>query len=243
MNCRRVEKLIPLYVEGDLESRLNDPIASHLEWCGRCNWLADEYKESQSWLRSSEPPEFDEAFLTDLKRDVLTGVSTTTPSFLASLLGSWTQQWNRRQVLALSAALMIIFGVLVLYLYRTRVNDGRAVQELAGQTQIEDKTNPSRPDLTAGTKSAPGASFTGRHRSLVPTTLSRSTVEPPLLSGANKASEPESPRKENEQMIPDRTFDSREMLRIEIQTGDPNIRIIWFAPRETDTSQNKPTTD
>jgi hypothetical protein len=36
---------------------------------------------------------------------------------------------------------------------------------------------------------------------------------------------------------------SREMLRIEIQTGDPSIRIIWFAPKETDLHPSKPATD
>lgn len=242
MNCRRVEKMIPLFVESDLASKASNTIASHLEWCGRCNWLADEYKESQSWLRSSEPPVFDDAFLTDLKRDVLKGVSNTRPSFLGSSFAAWTQQWNRRQVLALGAALMIIFGVLVLYVYRTRVNDGRAVRELAGQTQNEDKNNPSLPDLRTGTKQAPGASSTVRHRPHVRTTVSRPTVEPALLSGTNKSSEPESPRKEDKEVIPDATFDSREMLRIEIQTSDPNIRIIWFAPKETD-SPTKPVTD
>ncbi len=245
MNCRRVEKMIPLYVEGDLESRSSDRIASHLEWCGRCNWLADEYKESQSWLRSSEPPVFDDAFLTDLKRDVLKGVSNTRPSFLASFLGLWTQQWNRRQVLALGAALMIIFGVLVLYLYRTRVNDGGAVHELAGQTEGDDRNNPAPPELTPDTKSAPGASSSGRHRSPVRTTVARRSVEPPRLSEANKSSgteSPDKPHKEEKQMIPGDTFDSREMLRIEIQTSDPNIRIIWFAPKETD-SPTKPVTD
>lgn len=245
MNCRRVEKMIPLFVEGDLESRSSDRIASHLEWCGRCNWLADEYKESQSWLRSSEPPVFDDAFLTDLKRDVVKGVSNTRPSFLASFLGLWTQQWNRRQVLALGAALMIIFGVLVLYVYRTRVNDGSAVRELARETQGDDKNNPSPPKLTLGTKPAPGASSEGRHRSRVRSLASARTVEPPLLSGVNKSSgteNPDKPEKEDKQMIPDATFDSREMLRIEIQTSDPNIRIIWFAPKETD-SPTKPVTD
>jgi hypothetical protein len=28
--------------------------------------------------------------------------------------------------------------------------------------------------------------------------------------------------------------DMPEMLRIEIQTSDPNIRIIWFAPKEVE---------
>jgi len=34
-----------------------------------------------------------------------------------------------------------------------------------------------------------------------------------------------------------------EMLRIEIQTSDPSIRIIWFAPKETDSQQSRPVTD
>jgi hypothetical protein len=31
-----------------------------------------------------------------------------------------------------------------------------------------------------------------------------------------------------------------EMMRIEIQTGDPGIRIIWFAPKETDSKPGRP---
>ena len=69
MKCRRVEKLIPLYVERDLESGIADRISSHLDWCGRCNWLADEYRESQTWLRSSPAPEFDEAALNGFKAE------------------------------------------------------------------------------------------------------------------------------------------------------------------------------
>ncbi|HTG16018.1 MAG TPA: hypothetical protein VK747_12280, partial [Blastocatellia bacterium] len=34
--------------------------------------------------------------------------------------------------------------------------------------------------------------------------------------------------------------DSDGMLRIEIQTVDPNIRIIWFAPREIDDQRTNP---
>src|SRR5258708_31589948 len=191
MNCRRVEKLIPLYVEGDLESHSSERIASHLEWCGRCNWLADEYIQSQSWLRSSEAHEFDEAFLPSFKRDVLKSVSHTRPSPLASMLGSllgpWKQRWNRRQVFALGALLVIICGVLVLYLYQTRAHQGPDVNELAGKTQSDDQNNPSRADSPAGTQKAPGAGSSRHHRSRVHTVVSRSTVEPPFLSGVNKS--------------------------------------------------------
>ncbi len=127
MNCRRVEKLIPLYVEGDLAPGIADRLTSHLDWCGRCNWLADEYRESQGWLRTSEPPEFDEALLDNLKAGVLSRIEETSarPSLLASLV----QQWSRRQVLALSAALLIIFGALVFYIYQSL--KGRTTRRIA----------------------------------------------------------------------------------------------------------------
>lgn len=240
MNCRRVEKLIPLYVEGDLASRSSERVASHLEWCGRCNRLADEYRESQSWLRTSAEPEFDEAFLTDFKREVLSGVSNTRPSFLGSLLGSWTQQWNRRQVLALGAALMLICGVLVLYIYQSKAHLGRPIDELAQQEQNDDKNSHYLPGLAPGTKPAPGASFAGDHRSRVRSMASQRTVARSLLSETNKVSESTNA---DRHMSSTTTLDSREVLRIEIQTSDPNIRIIWFAPKETDSNQNKPATD
>jgi hypothetical protein len=33
------------------------------------------------------------------------------------------------------------------------------------------------------------------------------------------------------------------MTRIELQTADPNIRIIWLAPKETETKQKRSMTD
>jgi Putative zinc-finger len=244
MNCRRVEKLIPLYVEGDLESRLSDLLASHLEWCGRCNWLADEFRESQSWLRSSEMPSFDEPFYADLKRDVLKRVSSTSarPSLIAALL----QHWNRRQVLALCTGVMIIFGVLVLYLYQTRQNSGREVQEAVKLAPNDDTNSSIPPDVPRVAKRAPGAASEIRHRARrhnrgvimdSRALLSRHTIEPSLFDEtARNASV-------GVAAIPDTSSDSREMLRIEIQTSDPNIRIIWFAPKESDSNQNKPATD
>lgn len=251
MNCRRVENLIPLYVEGDLKSRSSELIASHLEWCGRCNWLADEYRESQNWLRSSETPVFDEAFLTDLKRDVLKTVSDTSarPSLIASLMQLWNRgQGNRRQVLALCAAVTIIFGVLVLYLYQTRANGARDLHEAVKQVQNGDTGSSTPPDSNAVTKQAPGAVPEGKHRLAKHRSsvrkdsrefLSRRITEAPFNEpGGNTSKGPS--------LIPGTSSDSgdpREMLRIEIQTSDPTIRIIWFAPKETESHHNKPATD
>jgi hypothetical protein len=36
---------------------------------------------------------------------------------------------------------------------------------------------------------------------------------------------------------------NREMTRIEFQTADPNIRIIWLTPKDPDSSSTKPNTN
>jgi Putative zinc-finger len=236
MNCRRIEKMIPLYVEGDIESLVSERIASHLEWCGRCNWLADEYKESQNWLRATETPLFDEAYLADFKRDVMKQVGST--GARQSLIASLAQHWNRRRVLALCATMMIIVGALVLYLYQTRANSSRRTIQALNQTDTSDKDSGS--NLTPVTKQAPGAD-SGReprarkHRSPTRELLAKRIIEPRLPD----------PSIGPEQVLPisDTPADSADMLRIEIQTGDPNIRIIWFAPKETESHQTKSTTD
>lgn len=237
MNCRRVENLIPLYVEGDLAIGIADRLAAHLEWCGRCNWLADEYKESQSWLRSSEPPEFDEAALNGLKAGVLKRIEETSarPSLLASLI----QQWSRRQVFALSAAMLIIFGVVVFYVHQARMNVRPLVIEAVKQAPDTESAPSYEPGQTPVTGAAPGADLSKRHhakiraRAATPIILEQ-PFEPPLVSQANRPEESETAPAEPTGKLPGDANHPPELLRIEIQTSDPNIRIIWFAPKEVE---------
>jgi hypothetical protein len=246
MNCRRVEKLIPLYVEGDLSTGIADRLTSHLEWCSRCNWLADDYKESQSWLRSAETPVFDEPFFADLKRDVLKQVSNANGrrSLLASFARG-TQRWNRRQVLTLCASAVIILGVFVFYLYQTRTHSGR--ERIEEVTQAQNQGNDPTPAKSpVATGLAPEANPRERHpgpkhhrsaRRDLDDLLSSRTAEP---SRRDKTGDNGT---EGGLSISNDPSDSRDMLRIELQTSDPNIRIIWFTPKETDSHQNKPATD
>lgn len=241
MNCRRVEKLISLYVEGDLASGITERIASHLEWCGRCNWLADEYKESQSWLRSSDPPEFDEASLTGLKAGVLRRIAETSakPSLLASLV----QQWSRRQVFALSAAMLIIFGVVVFYIYHARMSVKPSVIEAVRQAPDRESAPSNEPRKTPDTGTATGAGLSKRHHSKnlaniraragTPIVLEQ-TFEPSFVSQMNPPEQSGTSSAEPADALPESGNDPPGMLRIEIQTSDPNIRIIWFAPKEVE---------
>lgn len=242
MNCRRVEKLMPLYVAGDLASGMAERLASHLEWCGRCNWLADEYRESQSWLRSTEPPEFDDSALKGLKAGVLRRIEETNarPSMLASLV----QHWSRRHVFALSAAAVIIFGMAVLYVYQTRAKVSVPSPELVELNPGEETARPDRPGLLSSTERhqpSDGRAHIGRAH------IKRRS-DPALAMRAARRDESRASATSVAAGVPATNTNtgpgaSPVMLRIEMQTSDPNIRIIWFAPKETDPHQTKPATD
>ena len=247
MNCRRIEQLLPLYVGGDLKSSLTAQIGSHLEWCGRCNWLADEFKEGQSWIRLYESPVFDEAFVGDLKRSVLEQVAAQQSR--ASSLTSWIRQWNRRQVLALAAACFVVAGMLALYLYQSRARFNSAIVSKAASSEGSAGTH-VKPD--AVTKAAPGASFKAeqvavkRHHSFNKHTAGSEIASrqleapPPRPHEGGSAHAKAIEQMDNSTDVP---ANSRDMLRIEIQTSDPNIRIIWFAPKEVDRQPTKPLTN
>src|SRR5262249_27386017 len=104
---------------------------------GQCNWLADEYKESQIWLHTNEAPEFDQAFLDNFKSGVMRRLEETAarPSLLASI----AQHWSRRQMLAMSAAMIIAIGMVVLYIYQTRVDVKAPIVETAKQPAQQEK--------------------------------------------------------------------------------------------------------
>jgi Putative zinc-finger len=253
MNCRRVQKLIPLHVEGDLRTSAANRVESHLEWCGRCNWLADEYKDSQRWLHTSQPPEFDEPFLENLKRSVLEQVAenNATPSLFTSL----AQRWGRKQILALAAVFVMVLGTVALYFYQARVKGNpQMISEVVVLQPRGDEHNPdSVPHPRTAAGPAPGASsdkprlgLNGRRHfrslsghSVVTAQAAKRTLVLPTGGTTETATAP-SGQSDAQNGAASR---SRDMLRIEIQTGDPSIRIIWFAPKETDLHQSKPATD
>ena len=60
-----------------------------------------------------------------------------------------------------------------------------------------------------------------------------------ITFSAQSALPPEDAHRAEVAAIPSATTDPQEMLRIEIQTRDPNIRIIWLSPKGTDSLPTK----
>jgi anti-sigma factor RsiW len=233
---------MPLYVEDDLRPVLANRVAAHLEWCGKCNWLADEYKESQGWLRGSTPPEFDNALLDSVKNGALAQIAARNrrPSRWAAL----AIHLNRRQVFALSAAALVIVATFVIYAYQSRMKDAgviESVKQAPDQApQIDQRPNVSsaaETALEASLPPQPSVPKTSRHSlKHFPRVVRPAEKEKLEVARSEAAVLPDAPS-------PNLASDSKDMLRIEIQTSDPLIRIIWFAPRESDSPPTKPATD
>jgi hypothetical protein len=248
MNCRRIEKLIPLYVGGDLEVDKAGAVLSHTLGCARCNKLVAEYEESQRWLRSYTPPDFDDASLDDLKAGVLREINgrRTQVTFINSVAG----RLRRRLVLATSAAFLIIFAALGFYVYQHKPNEASGPVDLeAGREAGQEKQSPEIEPQLKVTKQALRADFI-RKRHRRPVTAARSEAvaasikdREPLVESPDVKAPDQARAGEIKDTLSGEQGTSPQMLRIEIQTNDPSIRIIWFSPKENSAPQTKPATE
>jgi len=235
MNCKRVEELIPLYVGGDIDRRVTAEVQSHLKTCGGCAELAAEYEASRNWL-SGASPELDEAMLTDVKRGVMRELRTASsrPGWFELMSAALARALSRPAVAA--ALLLVVFGALTLWLYLAKPAPPVQVQLTDGGSEqpprLPDKDEP--PGHFKLHRRPTGAG--NRHR----VTIARSHRGQPgdpasrHVLTQNATAMPE--------VQPPSAFavESGGMLRIDIQTGDPNIRIIWFAPKVVDGQQANP---
>jgi anti-sigma factor RsiW len=238
MNCTRIEELIPLYVGCDVDRRLSREVQSHLKTCGGCAKLAAEYEASRNWL-SGAPPEFDEALLADVKRGIMRELENAKPQAGLFALMSETVARTLLRPAVVAGLLLVVFGTLTFWLYAERqgsrptqavVTEDKGASEriardsLGGATPSA-KKQPQRTGVNHHTRAA-GVSSNRRQRSI------GVTEEQTITQIAEAKNEAQSPSAV--------AVDSDGMLRIEIQTVDPNIRIIWFAPKEIDNQQTNP---
>jgi hypothetical protein len=248
MNCRRIEKLIPLYVGGDLDAGKADAVLAHASTCARCGGLVAEYEQSRRWLRSYTPPDFDDASLEGLKQSVLARIEgqRTPASFLNGLAGRWAQGL----AIASASAALIALAALAFYAYQHKTNEVSGREDLAAGSDVK-PADPSheiasKPEVT---KRAPGAGSVrkpGRHTAYA----ARVAVAAAGVKGRGRPVERLDVKEarqvsswEMKDALPGERGTSPGMLRIEIQTNDPRIRIIWFSPKESTAHRTKSTTE
>jgi len=248
MRCTHAEKLIPLFAGDDLPAREADALRRHLKSCANCRRIAAEFEESRDWLRRLAAPQFDEAMLEGMRDSVLRDIGRVENRSL------WLQ-WivpgrNLRFAFVTSLALLLIGALLGLVINRRQSphdpKSNRADARKGGSDQL--KLPPGKtPDDRANDDEQAASRKTDRRKfrrepikrgpSESPQTEER-MVDPDLITQNTDTVGPTTdPSAAPDPANTDQDA-NRDTLRIEIQTADPNIRIIWFAPK-SDASPRK----
>lgn len=211
MNCKQAERILPLLASRDLDANTEARLRSHLDACDQCGGLALEYQATRQWLLTSEPPEFDEAFTDSLRRSVLAeiGRRESRTSWFATLLGS-----AGLRPVTVAAVLMILVLGGVLYL----VNKGTR------KDVTEEAVNQSMPNEDSGRSNVgpPVPEFRKVHKTERSGTGKRNAHAQVRAATLKKQSRPSTTD------LPVVASDHSEPLRIDLQTSDPSIKIIWF---------------
>lgn len=211
MKCAQAENLIPLFVSDDLPAREADALRAHLAGCPHCEAMAAEFADSRNWLRSLQAPAFDERALEDLRAAVLGAINGPAPR------ASWINGWLTPRLLLLAASLLLLAGLGLI----ARHFITKPAPDLTKEPRREAPRAPAPLGRDEARDEAPPSNIARRPRPAI------RPVKPRAEAPANITPSPTAPT----DLASVNAAGNREMLRIEMQTEDPNIRIIWFAPK------------
>ena len=208
MQCQRIERLMPLYVGGDLAEADLAAVVAHVAGCARCAALADEFRASVALVRQYSEPAVDAAFYAAIRGDVLRRVSALSPPW----------RWVRPAAIAASVALVAIAIALAVLALRSR-------QDIGSPGIVESDPEPSAPTIEP--YRGPG--------NVAPDEPRRRPTQRVVYLPARRHRRPPAPAHGDLAIQP---VDTNDVLRIEYQTSDPNVRIIWFVPKGTGASSD-----
>lgn len=253
MRCEHFEKLIPLYVGGDLEPLEADSVRQHLNTCAHCRQLNAEFQASHAWLTGFAVPEFDEASFANMRASVFREIERqekrgSWPAWIDWLL----PKWSPRLMLASAAVAVAITTGLVALVYRQQTIPVKS----GGETIANNDKQVNRGSIEQNGSDSVGVPV-GNPISVKHRSLRSKRVDSPLPPEAfnnggfsNALEPPVTPEETAEQATTTAPAEQvattapvepveKEMLRIELQTADPNIRIIWLTPKPDSSSNTK----
>lgn len=214
LNCKRAGRSVPLFVAGDLSGDLNREMVNHLAICEECGRLAQEFRESNSLLTEAcALPEFGAQFYDQIRNKVLDKINRDGMSS--------RPRFGQRWILASAFALMLIASGVMFVRWRAA---HEAPQDLASTTQIAGETRASQAPESASPLQSKDLrrKFQRPQKPIRQTTLTHPTSQQ-FQSARNLAASSGGP-----QVSPSKLASASEVSRIEIQTSNPNIRIIWL---------------
>jgi len=221
LNCKRASRNVSLFVAGDLSGDLNREMVNHLAICEACDRLAQEFGESNSLLTEAcALPEFGAQFYDEIRNNVLDKITRDGMSS--------RPRFGHRWIYASVFALMLVAFTVMFVRWRVARQtplDLASTTQNAGNTASNhdpESTSSHQPKDFPRKSERPSIS----QKSVRQTMLSRPTSQQ-FQSATNLVASPGGP-----QVSPSALASASEVSRIEIQTSNPNIRIIWLVAAE-----------
>lgn len=215
MNCKNVEPLLSLYVGRDLEEEQSRLVAAHLQCCTECALAADEYARAGQLLQGYEPPFFSDEIYAGIREQVLNEIEREShtrvwPGFFSRLSLGLVQPRMRW----ITAALLLAISVTALYLSRNPSRQLPNEQQVAVRTGEPNRAGTGADVRSENINESPGSSsFSNKGK------VRRATTSRPI-AGKRRANAGVDVTKPSPAPAP---------LRVEMQTNDRNIRIIWLS--------------
>lgn len=236
MNCHQVEKFLPLYASHDLAKKTEWLIGSHLQSCVSCADAAAEYRNARQLLQDFASPAFSEDVYAEMREAVWRRIETESPApSFSELIGAWFRPRLGWAVVTVGLLAVFALGIYFMSNRRTgqqplavtpaKVDAGKGQQEqsaLPGFSLASSRGNNSPRDQRPPQKRMRSTEVRDRTNSV---SMTASSGPPALLRTSTPNGSIPSGAAVNS--------DTQKTLRLEIQTKNPNIRIIWFAQQGT----------
>ncbi|MGH9761179.1 MAG: anti-sigma factor family protein [Blastocatellia bacterium] len=217
MECRVVEDRIWLYAEGDLDPAYRPEMREHFRTCESCRRRLEEAEGSQSWLKTYRPPEFGEQFFDTIRSATFASIGEMKRGrwFVAEAVAQYlVNNWKQLAVCSSVVLFLCLIGPHFRNGRRSPADSVKNALNDRSTDRIEKRAN--RLGVEKAQTATPKCLVIARHRL--------------VRSRAGRGGRNILPYADNEAALSANSPVDQRPLRIEIQTADPNVRIIWFVP-------------
>jgi hypothetical protein len=230
MNCKSVQELLPLYVSRDLGEDRAQLITAHVHACAACAASAAEYHDTRDLLQEFAPPAFSDAVYSGIRERVWREIEREAESRPAPFTQLFAGIFRPRIRWAMVSALILAVALVAFYFIANRGNDQR---QIAGSQPL---VSPQKPAAPAPASPENVATIQRIHRPQNRKRIVLAADRAPVMA-ENRNRQPlgssEAAWDSNKLAEPGAVQSSEKVFRLEMQTKDPNIRIIWLTPPRT----------
>jgi Putative zinc-finger len=228
MNCKNVEPLLSLYVGRDLEEERSQLVTAHLQSCTQCSLVADEYAWASQLLQGYEPPPLSDEIYAGIREEVLNEIERESDEPVwRGVFSQFVLALVQPRMRWITAALLLAISVTALYLSRKPSRQPPNDEEIV---VLKGKPNKavSGADVRSENRNESASSFSNKGK--VRTATSHRPITRKREANADIVATHRSRELDKTMKVdPQSPSSASAPIRVEIQTSDRNIRIIWLS--------------